>query len=109
MLVPSVQRRREKRAFAPFKGLSLTAAVLPNRRRPAAADNVNQTFEKVLLWLEGPARRDLAYITIVHALGPVQIEINAAATYTRPWVKLDLVDVFNVKAAHCGDTFLFKK
>src|ERR1051325_2352662 len=108
MLIPGVQWRRKKRAFAPFEALALPA-LLPNRRRAAAADNVNQTFEQMLLRLKRLAGRNFADITIIDALGALEIEINPSATDACPWVEFNCGDIFHMKSAHRRNRFFFNK
>src|ERR671922_548164 len=83
MLVPSVERRREERAFAPLESL-LFASLLPHRRRSTAADDEHQLLEHMLLWLKRFAWGNLADITIVDSFRAFQVEIHPAAADAGP-------------------------
>ena len=48
MLMPGIERRREKGPLLPFERL-LPGAFLPHRRRPVSADHENQLLKKMFL------------------------------------------------------------
>src|SRR5258706_14138079 len=97
MLIPGVERRREKRAFAPFEGLFF-AAVLPDGRRAVATDDINQLLEHMLLRDQRFARGDLSDVTVGDTIRAIEIEINATRADPMPWMKVDTIEVIDMKA-----------
>jgi hypothetical protein len=68
MLMPRVERRREKAAFLPLEDL-LFAAFVPDGGRSSAFENVNQLLEQIALRLALAPRRDRADISAARATG----------------------------------------
>src|SRR2546426_9216224 len=64
VLIPSVEGRREERAFAPLEG-SFLAVLLPDSRRAAPTDDIDQLFEHMLLRFYKFAGCDFADVAII--------------------------------------------
>ncbi len=83
MLIPGVERHGEQAAGLPLERL-LGAILLPDSRRAAPGENVDQRFVDMALRIEAFTRRDADDVSVVHVAGAVEHDAHTVAADAIP-------------------------
>ena len=106
VLVPRVQRNREQAALRPLERL-LVLLVIPDARRAAPEEHVDDLLVHVMLRLRRAARSDLHNVRVLGARR-VEVEDRAATALPRPGAQLYAGHVLDVVPLHDGHALRFR-
>src|SRR5688500_16490468 len=97
--MPGIERRREEAARLPFESLFFGVVTVPDLRRAAPFEHVEDLFVHVLLGSDRAGAGDLDH---VHALKPaaaVELDECAARAHARPRSQTQLADIVEAHGA----------
>ena len=81
--------------------------MVPNRRRAAAADDVNRLFEQLALRFEALAGSDFTNVAIIDLSRAFHLQERAVTALALPPFQFYVTDIFDEKSPDDGNAFAF--